>query len=150
MINIKFFNLIKIVEMTCFWSGIIRLLDYREINKVLDTNFLSTPPERLFIRALKAKNINVTTIKHNGNNLEYNQIKENFEHIKSINIKQIGKGYLCSGCEPVLFLISYLFGYDIKHIINDTAIYYAHPNPIGKLTFGSNSIHFYPIRKHFW
>jgi len=134
--------------MTCFWKGIINLLDVGEMNKILDTHFNRKPPPKKFVKALKKKNIQVFTIKHNNIQLTQKETEDNYNSINEIKPTDIGNGYLCSGFEPVLFLISYLFGYTIKHIFNKIEIIYNNPNSKGELVFGSTTTHFYSIEKH--
>ena len=133
--------------MACFWKGILYLLNVTEINHILGTHFAYMPQPKEFVEALKANNMQTIDIKHNNINLTGKEIIENFEHIKALDSKTVYDGYLCSGFEPVLFLISQLFGYNIKHIFCDVPIYYTHPEPKGELIFGSNESHFYSISK---
>jgi len=133
--------------MACFWQGIINLLDLSEMNLIFKTNFHRKPLPKKFIKFLIKNNIHINDIKHNNKNLSANEILENYEHIKLINYKKIGNGYLCSTSDPILFLICHLFEYNIKHDFCGTEIFYDHPNPKGLLIFGSNSTHFYSVDK---
>lgn len=141
--------------MTCFWNGILSLLDLNELNSVLNRTWRQNPHPKKFIKALKKYNVPVSTIKHNGNILRESEVRDNFKTIKSLDPNQCGEGYLCSGCEPVFFLICYLFNYDIEHMIrdglnNDVFIQYTHPSSKGKLKFGSSTRHFYSIEKNMY
>ena len=133
--------------MTCVWRGIIKLLGISEINKVLGTHFHDKIAPKKFVKALQNKNIHVNDVKHNGKILTEMEINENFNSIREIDIKKVGDGYYFSGFEPVLFLISHLFGYDIKHIFCEIPIEYAILPAKGKLIFGATKTHFYPIKK---
>ena len=153
----KLWNL-NILIMTCFWEGILNLLDLEELNYVFQTNHKLKPSPKDFVKLLKRKNTLVTHIKHNNNNISENEARENFERINEIDIKQIGDGYLCSTFEPVLFLISYLFQYEIKYIF-DCPFYehlgvintiYTCQNSKGELKFKSNSKHFESVGKELY
>jgi hypothetical protein len=133
--------------MACFWEGILSLLDTKEINKILKKDFKTKPHPKKFVKALKKYNKYVNDIKHNNMPLTQIEIKENFNRIASISPNESGNGYLCSGFEPVFFLISHLFGYNIKHVFCEHLILYDHQNSKGELVFGSNSTHFYSIQK---
>lgn len=133
--------------MACFWKGILNLLDLKELNLVFELKLDSKPRPKHFIKYLKKYNCNVAYIKHNGALISEKEAIEHFNRIKSIKPKESGDGYLCSGCEPVFFLISHLFRYNIKHVFCENTILYTHPNPKGELVFGSNPKHFYSIEK---
>ena len=48
--------------MTCFWKGILNLLDAGEINRVLGTHFKDKPSAKRFVKALKGKNVPITHV----------------------------------------------------------------------------------------
>ena len=81
-------------------------------------------------------------IKWNGETLTDKQLEENFEHIRDFNVNSIGGGYLCSTCDPFLFLVCQLFQVDINHNYRGYMMRYRITNPIKTLNFESNSGHF--------
>ncbi|CAK7995032.1 Hypothetical protein POVR1_LOCUS550 [uncultured virus] len=139
--------------MSCVWIGLIKALPSSEITEVLKLEESPTPKQ--FIKALKRHNVLTLGIAHHAVEadkdhqnriLEDNEYQENFNRIERISPKKLKKGYLCSGCDPLFFLIAYLFKYDIRHSFRGTCISYTCPNAKGMLVFGSNSYHFYYIR----
>lgn len=152
------FKLNKPNAMTCFWSGILNLLDLQELNHVFGTTHKSKLSPKSFVKLLKRKNILVNDVKHNNTNITINEINENFERITEINVNEIFNGYLCSAFEPVLFLICHLFSYDIEHIFDISYLEYCDKSIItytsskskGKLMFKSNHRHFEAIKKEIY
>ena len=133
--------------MTCFWKGILYLLDVQEINVILGTKYQKQISPKQFVTALKKKNIKVNNIKHNDHILKTHEVDDNLDRINMIDPKYLSDGYLCSGFEPIFFLISHLFRYNIKHEYCGTLITYTNSDAKGELIFGSNRFHFYPIKK---
>jgi len=136
---------IQNITMTCFWEGIITLLDLDEMNRVFSVVWRTKPKPKKFVKMLKKKNVLTTSAK----NLSERELQLNYERVEAIDVTKIGGGYLCSAGDPVLYLIGELFGYDIKHMFCGTCVEYefVHPKFLGLLVFGSNSRHFYAIRK---
>ena len=126
--------------MTCFWDGILKGLSNEDFNRVFKTN---RPSNRELVKILMENNSKETkNITWNGESLTNKQIEENYEHIKSFDIKSIRNGYLCSICDPFLILICKLFNVNIYHRYCGHMMKYQVANPIKTLNFSSNKGHF--------
>lgn len=133
--------------MTCFWDGILNLLTIRDINAVFDLRLRHKPAIPEFIRYLKEYNLATISITHMGSTLSEKQLTENQDHIRNLNPRRINNGYDCSGCDPVLFLIAELFDCNITHIYDGARIRYRNRHATKKLRFGSNTHHFWAIKR---
>lgn len=124
--------------MTCFWDGILNKLtnyDFKKFN-------INKPRNKEFVYFLKKHNTKTSNIKWNSKMLTHKQLEENFNHIKDFNPNTISRGYLCSTCEPFLFLISYLFDVNIDHNYCGHVMKYRINNSNRILIFKSNKRHF--------
>ena len=124
--------------MTCVWTGILGSLtneDFKRWN-------ISKPHPADFVIFLRQNNSLTPEIIWNGQTLSAKAQDENYRAIMEIDHKTIGNGYLCSTCEPVLFLVSHLFFVDIVHNYMGHQMYYKHPSPKRILKFASSSSHF--------
>ena len=107
--------------MTCFWNAIISSLK-DEDKKILNVNGRIFP--KRMVEILKSKNQETNNVTWNNEKLKEQQIKENIEHIKELDINKISNGYLCSTCDPFLILLAEILKVKIKHNYNDTVIIY--------------------------
>jgi hypothetical protein len=133
--------------MTCFWDGILNLLTPCEINSAFGLQLKRKPSVKMFIEYLQEHNVPTLHVKHMGQRLSANQIAENQEHIKSIDSSKAGRGYDCSGADPVLLLIAELFDCNITHIYNRVSIYYRKHRAKKTLYFESNTHHFWSLHR---
>ena len=133
--------------MTCFWDGILNLLTTQEINTVFRTNYTGKTSVQDFINGLQQNNIQTPDVIHQGTSVSTKQTLENITAIQCISPGAASGGYDCSSADPVLFLISQLFNYNITHVYNNVSIYYSIPAAKGTLTFGSNTNHFWSISR---
>ena len=125
--------------MTCFWDGILHHLKEEDFQRVFQ---IKKPNNKNFVKLLKDNLKKTKDIKWNGETLTDKQLEENFEHIRDFNVNSIGGGYLCSTCDPFLFLVCQLFQVDINHNYRGYMMRYRITNPIKTLNFRSNSGHF--------
>ena len=136
--------------MTCFWRGIIAEIDSESFKNIFGyTKSLKTSPEE-FINLLKSQAVLTSQVKWNGSFLTHKEMKENFEHIKSLDTRLINQGYDCSSCDPVLLLICQLSKRNIEHnYLQKYLIKYQHANPTIEqpLCFASNQGHFWNTGK---
>ncbi len=118
--------------MSCVWEGIIDALD------------LDIKPLEL-LQKIQKENTKTDDIYWNNEKLTEKQLEENFAHIKNLSYKEdIPNGYLCSACDPLLFLISEIFEVSIQHDYMGHQIVYHNKNAGSKkICFGSDSDHFY-------
>lgn len=124
--------------MTCVWDGIATAL----------TTICGVPrhaPGSL-VTYLQQNNIKTCNVTWNGEMLSPQQLNENHEAIKNIDIRSINNGYLTSSCEPVLFLVSQLWKVDIYVNFNSNHQVYKYTgivdSPIKTLRFAANASHF--------
>lgn len=136
--------------MTYFWKGILDLLDVEELNHVFQGNYKSKLLPKNFVKLLKQKNVPIINIQYNSMSISDDKVEENFNKIKEINPREVYNNYSCSIFEPIFFLISHLFSYDIIHNYNGYHITYTCPIAKGKLKYGSHSNYFYSIRKELY
>ena len=125
--------------MTCFWDGILHHLKDEDFQRVFQIN---KPSNKNFVKLLKNNLRKTKDIIWNGEKLTENQIQENYEHIRDFNSDSIHQGYLCSTCDPFLFLVCELFRVDINHNYCGHMMKYSVTNPIKTLNFTSNTGHF--------
>lgn len=114
--------------MTCVWDGLIRALN------------LKLQPREFCIH-IKSNNRFTPDMQCNGKALSEQQMKENMDHISSIDIKDIGKGYYCSGCDPLLLLVGQLYDVSIEHMYMSSKILYENKNAKTTIYIGSNNRH---------
>ena len=108
--------------MACFWNSIINRLNKDEYFKKINNN-IKLIPEHLIL-SLKENNRKTNNVIWQNNELTKKQKEENFEHIKSYNLKDIYNGYYCSTFDPFLFLICDLFEISITNYYNNYKIEY--------------------------
>lgn len=125
--------------MTCFWDGILHHLRDEDFQRVFQIN---KPSNKNFVKILKTNLRKTKDIIWNGETLTNKQLEENYEHIKDFNVDSIHGGYLCSTCEPFLFLVCELFKMNINHNYCGHMMSYKVTSPIRTLNFKSNSGHF--------
>jgi hypothetical protein len=124
--------------MTCFWDGILKRLSNEDFKKFN----INKPRNKDFVVFLKNHNTKTTNVKWNNEKLTEKQLEENITHIKDFNVKSIGGGYLCSTCEPFLFLVSHLFNVNINHNYCGHVMKYRINDKNRILNFKSNKGHF--------
>ena len=94
-----------------------------------------------FLNYLKQNNVKTKTVLCNGEKLTKKQIRENFEHIESIN--NIHGGYLMGSHDPLLYLVCELFDVDIHFNFNGTLIKYTSDDAIDTIKIQSSANHCY-------
>lgn len=140
--------------MTCFWDGLIRSFTVKRLNEVLGGKGKPSPQQ--FVKLLKHNNVKTVDVLWNDEELRDQELQENFDRIKELNIQSINRGYDCSGCDPFLLLISQLFKVDIFHTqqklryVGGGTIKYTNKS-VGNnkkiiKKYGSNSGHFWHIK----
>jgi hypothetical protein len=102
--------------MTCFWRGLIRQLTVDDFNRAFKIKH--KPDYKEFVKLLIRFNTKPINVKHNGVALSEQQIDEALQHIATLDVKKLGKGYLCSSCDPVIMLVAQLFTLSINHDYN--------------------------------
>jgi len=124
--------------MSCFWDGIGNFITRKEFKK---RGLKKNPtPDRL-IQFFKNNNMVVTKVKWNDTYLTELQQKENYDHVRTCKKQD---GYLCSSCDPFLFLICELFEISIVHKYNSNLITYTFDGKSKKtIHVQSNSTHFW-------
>lgn len=132
--------------MSCFWIGLLDLIDTQSINSVLGFQPFKITPD-IFVTLLKSKNKLVYSVSCNGEYPSSQQQHEQLAAIESIESSNVENGYLCSAFDPVLFLISDLFNVDIDHNYLGVTISYKCLKARQKFYFASNSGHFWSIKK---
>ena len=125
--------------MTCFWDGILKSLNNNDFQEKFNCN---KPNREKLIDLFKTHNC-PTLVKWQNNKLTVNELRENFDHIKTFDKKTIYNGYLCSTCDPFLLLLAELLQVDITHHYMNNIITYTVYKPRRKLTFHSNKGHFW-------
>lgn len=126
--------------MSCFWDGLIRGLNANgfDLGKrygIKNANDIA--------KYCKNNNKKISKICWNGEELLTSQVEENYEAIKKYDVGTVNKGYLCSTCDPVLFLICDLFNISINHRYLNVDILYTNPrNPDKVIKFKSSRGHF--------
>jgi hypothetical protein len=108
--------------MSCFWVGLINKIPIYHFNKYLPDCLEITIPE--LISFLKTFNSLTENVIWQGQFLEYQLMIENSLRIDNLSLLDIGNGYDCSSCEPVLLLICQLFEVNIDHNYNQKIIKY--------------------------
>ena len=106
--------------MTCFWDGIIKSLTKAD----KDILGLQNVSVYALIDNLKALNCKTTDMQWQGVSLTNKQLNENIAHISEYKKHSAGGGYLCSTCDPFLFLVSFLLKRPIKFNYCATVINY--------------------------
>ena len=131
--------------MTCFWDGILSSLNDKDFLKH-KSRFPKSVSE--LINFIKNHNTIPENIKWNNNQLSLHELQEHYNAIEEINISDINNGYLCSTCDSVLLLISYLFKIDIVHTYVNNNMIYKGENNMHTIFYNSSSSHFtYRCRK---
>ena len=125
--------------MTCFWDGILHNLTNEDFQRTFQIN---KPTNTNFVNLLKNNLRKTKDLTWNGETLSENQLNENYEHIRDFDVNSIHNGYLCSTCDPFLFLVCELFNIDINHNYCGYLMKYKVRNPIKQLNFKSDSGHF--------
>ena len=121
--------------MSCVWEALLYALN------------LDIKPIML-LEKLKRENVKTVDVEWNGEKLSEQQLDENYKRIQALTYKDIPDGYLCSACEPLLFLISQIFCVSIEHDYLNNTIEYTNVNADKrKIYFGSDSVHFYADKR---
>lgn len=132
--------------MSCFWDG---LLDALRSNDRIPSDRVRSASD--LVRWMRARNRLVFDVEWNGHMLTKQQVEENYRHVASYDPRTIRSGYLCSTCDPFLFLFATLFRFRIEHryLKSHVMIY----EPIGGdasrlrvARFESDSGHFWFVR----
>ena len=126
--------------MTCVPDSLIRKLNTNEF-QVIGLN--RKPDAQDFIQALQEYNTKTENVTCQGVKLREQELKENMESIKNIDLNRLNKGYLCSSCDPLLLLYCELFNVSIDLNFNGTNVNY-HNTKESKRTirFSNSSSHF--------
>jgi len=127
--------------MTCVWNGILAVLD--EDDKIALGLKVKIP--QTLVDCLKAVNKLVHRVKWNDEDLSKQQHEENKKRIDAIS--DIRNGYLCSACEPVMFLLADILNVDIYHSFNSVLIKYTVDKPRKTLYFANDRGHFWNTTK---
>jgi len=123
--------------MTCFWDAITSRLtaEERQLAGVTSATSLAA--------YLKGVNTRTPEITWNDESLTPQQMGENMERVRSLDVGGIGGGYDCSTCDPFLFLVAYVFDVDIDHNYMGHVMRYRNTRSAKRtLHFSSNSGHF--------
>ena len=107
--------------MTCVPDSLIRKLNTNEF-QIIGLNH--KPNAKDFIQALQEYNTKTENVTCQGVKLREQELKENMESIKNIDLNRLNKGYLCSSCDPLLLLYCELFNVSIDFNFNGTNIKY--------------------------
>ena len=126
--------------MTCFWNGIMRPLSKTD-KGILGLNHNHNI--YALIDRFKYLNCKTTGMKYQNIQLSNKQLDENMEHIKTYKKSSAPQGYLCSPCDPFLFLLSFLLKRSIKFNYCGNNILYSPLSPI------NDSIQYKCNRRHF-
>ena len=126
--------------MTCFWDGIISSLDKDDLD-ILGLTVIPKPAEL----ALRLKQLNKKTnqVYWEGQPLRFNEIEENYIHVRDFLHYNVINGYLCSICDPFLCLLSQLLKVNINHKYLNHTVHYTINN-------SRKIFHFSSDRGHFW
>ena len=122
--------------MTCVWDGILRSLRDEDF-ETFEGPIPRTP--RQLIRFFKGHNRVVTDIAWNGKEITPRNAAENVVHISNIELED---GYLCSSCEPLMFLLCSLFRVNVHHDYCNTRMTYETPQ-------ARTTLHYRNGRRHF-
>ena len=127
--------------MTCFWNAIISSLTKEDKNILGIQNKLYP---KIIVEILKNKNDYTPDVLWNNEEIRKQQQKENIEHKKDLDVNGIGRGYLCSTCDPFLILLSQLLEVTVKHNYNGVTIIYKNKkNERRIINYGSDKGHFW-------
>ena len=127
--------------MTCFWNAIISSLTKEDKNILGIQNKLYP---KIIVEILKNKNDYTPDVLWNNEEIRKQQQKENIEHIKDLDVNGIGRGYLCSTCDPFLILLSQLLEVTVKHNYNGVTIIYKNKKNERRI------INYSSDKGHFW
>jgi hypothetical protein len=117
--------------MTCVWEGIKNRLH------------LNMGTYELF-KFIQGNNRDTRDILWNKEKLPDKLLAENMQRIRELSSDSIEQGYLCSACDPLLFLVATLFNVSIIHNFNGARIHYHN------VKFPDKIIHFESSSGHFW
>lgn len=121
----------KNLRMSCVWEGIKNRLH------------LNMGTHELF-KFIQGNNRDTRDILWNNEKLSDTLLSENMQRIRELSTDVIENGYLCSACDPLLFLVATLFEVSIVHNFNGTLIHYLHIKfPDKVIKFESSSTHFW-------
>jgi hypothetical protein len=125
--------------MTCFWTGILNSLNKSDFQYL---KLVRPRHERDFAKLLQKHNTKNTEVTWNDEEISVKQKSENCEAVKELQVAQIGRGYLCSTCDPFLILVAHVFKVNINHRYNGHLISYKVKGGRKLLNFASNRSHF--------
>ena len=119
--------------MTCVWGALSKALH------------IKLKPDQLF-KHIKKKNTITTDINWNGQPLTQKLYKQNVKDIQSLSIDDIKnkRGYQCSSCDPLFFLIAQIYKVSIIHEHNRHKLLYTNIKHPGK------TIYLYSNDRHMW
>ena len=126
--------------MTCFWDGIISSLDKDDLNIL---GLAERPRPGQLVTRLKQLNRKTPGIYWESKPLHFNEIEENYIHVRDFAHQSIHNGYLCSICDPFLCLICQLLKVNINHTYLNNTVHYTINNSRKTFHYSSN-------RGHFW
>lgn len=131
--------------MTCFWNAIISSMNIKVFAEIFEVNNTRRINPKQMVSFFKKHSKATKNVTWNGKKLRDQEIKENMQWIKELNINSIGSGHDCSISNPFLTLFCELFRVNIDHqYLNNTIQYrYVGNNHRGiTLRFRSNRGHF--------
>ena len=123
--------------MTCFWDSILSALteDERQQSGARCPTTLA--------QYLQGANTRTPEVTWNGESLTAQQMGENMERVRCLEVSQIGGGYDCSTFDPFLFLVAYVFNVHVDHNYNGHPIQYRNTRSASRtLCFRSDTGHF--------
>lgn len=131
--------------MSCFWDSLSdaimhpKLAEYRKKYNIQDNKHLHPKAVAKFF---KQHNIPTPNTEWQNTKITMKQMKENYEAIHSYNLKTVSDGYLCSTCEPFLYLFAELFEITIEHQYMRSLITYTNTkNSCHVVKFRSSNTH---------
>lgn len=98
--------------MTCVWSALLSGIP----RDVFGSVRISQPKD--LVEYLKNHNVRTDHVKFNGSVLSDKRKDENYEAIGYFDVRSIYGGYFCAFEDPFLFLVSEIFGINIRHVFN--------------------------------
>lgn len=129
--------------MTCVWNALISSIKCEDFHNKLGYKEGIKPNPHEFVKLLRDNSINTNNILWNNEELSKQQLDENFISVNQLDINSINDGYLCSVCDPFIFLVCELFEISIEHNYNGNLMIYKNiKNNRYTLKFKSDSGHF--------
>jgi hypothetical protein len=126
--------------MTCVWDSIIQSLTHEERNFIFENRPHNANSLAIW---MKINNRPTENVLWNKAKLHENQIKEGVKWIDEINPNNVGNGYDCSVCDPLLLLLAELLKIKIEHVYMGNVMFYEHKTCIRRtVTYTNDRGHF--------